>query len=264
MRIVDFELDYQALKEAKVFATDVRLANRCSLTSIPSRFKIFHRLSDPDLSRPLIMGRFFHELAEKINPASDLGINQGLRYLTNQYLDLSEVYQDRYREFIAEDRSPFKDWSGMSSILDTVNQIFSLQLEEGSRPSREQELVHSNGLLLGKPDAFEIKGSLATITDYKLKYSTKSIDTSIARDQLHFYAMLIRDQSPQISIKLSLIGLNGTFLDVPFDEHEGARIFDSSVMFAERLRELGEKKIPVNDLCQGCQFCAHPELSEQE
>ena len=248
------ELNYPTLAAARVSFTDFSRKSECRIASIPNRYKTSPRGNGRGLSRQLIMGRFFHELIESVSDAAKLGAREGAVKLYELHEQLIDKYETDYRDFQSEYGVPISEWD-LYSVYEKSQEILGRELSLNGVIERERAIYHSNGLLFGIIDELIINEEHITIIEYKLKNKKKEIQTENNINQLHFYACLIKDRYPSRLTKLELVGLKDVYLSIKLDEDLCDSILFGAIEFARYLRKIGDKSIPVEKLCSGCDLC---------
>jgi len=251
---VNTNLDYLKLSGAVIYFKDLTRRSVCKLDSIPARYKKNFDFSDNKLSRPLIMGRFFHDLLENISDAAKLGLQDGGQMLHERHESLLNEYSFKYAEFTSDYGIPITEWNTYS-IYEKAQDLLRREIIIDGVIEREIEIGHSNGLLRGILDELIVDSDSLSITEYKLKKSKKEIQTERNIRQLHFYACLAKDKYPNREVTLELIGLGDVFHEVQLNDQLCASIHEEAAEFAEFLREIGRRNTDPGDLCVGCEYC---------
>lgn len=229
--------------------SDYKHFNRCLVASWPRNKVVFANkgISKPT-SRAILVGLLYHEMLDALGDLYELDYESGVRCIRETFRQLITQYRERYADTLAVETSTIDYWPEISAIVQSVILVFERDLDMGLRPIREKPLTSEHLRMHGVIDEIIESTASITITEYKTTQDPARLDQERHLDQVHFYALLVKDYYSK-RVRLRLQGLLGAFLDVPFDENRIAHILQNIQRFFEAADAINETS-DVIDLCQ--------------
>lgn len=240
--------------------SDYAHLGRCRVASWPAKSVIMEigRSSLP-VSRAIVVGLFFHDMLKSLDGLYDLGYEKGVLKIRSTFLELLRTYRSRFSNSLAIEPSAFDYWPEITAIVRSVIEVFELDLDVGRRPTREKSLKSKRLRMHGIIDEIYETSDSVVITEYKTTQDASRLAKERNIDQIHFYALLVREHYSK-PIEAQLKGLLGASVEVPIEEDRLLLVSQRVERFFGTSRELGETSAIV-DLCnvsaETCPNCAY-------
>jgi PD-(D/E)XK nuclease superfamily len=181
--------------------------------------------AQPAMGRAQVIGDVFHTLMRGLNsrpPSTDFGQPEFRREFNSVIADAHARIQSSPLSRHLGDPARWVELTQIyRRLTDLVERRRSTRKLDGAIVHAERRLESRDQLLSGTLDAYFITAGGIALVDYKSGEVSDAPDDGARReysDQLYFYAYLIQEVHGQYPTSLSLVGADGTMVDIPPDE----------------------------------------------
>ena len=211
------------------------------------------------ISRAIVVGLLYHDLLKALDEIQGHDYEEGVREIRARFSELLELYRTRYEKSLSLDLSPFDYWPEVTAIVKSVIEVFQLQLDKGRVPVREKELSSKRLRMHGVIDELWETEEYVELVEYKTTQTPSRLANERHMDQIHFYALLVRDYYGK-PVRAQLKGLLGASLTVSIEEDRLIAISQRVEGFFQRAGSIGETEAVI-ELCavspSSCPACAY-------
>ena len=253
--LTDIVIDYEAIRQPTVSATDLNRAYGCLLAALPGRYLKIKGAHTLFKTRPQLAGIFFHNLVENARALKPLGKNEARKALRKNYFYLLSDFAQKYDSSLAGIKTPIQKWREVSDSLATVETIILRARLTDAVVDSEVTLRSDSTGFFGRIDELVTEGDSILIRDYKLRYRTEALNKTQFIDQLHFYSILVAEKEPALQQSLELVGLLGARLKVPFEKDRIEELTIRGKKWLSDLRAIGLNQTAASSICAGCDYC---------
>jgi len=230
--------------------TDLSRASRCALHSLPrSSVSIEGASSTRAASRPLIVGRFFHEMLKDAVCYLQNPVHIGVRSIRQLYKDKVAEYKTEYEGTDAQAPLGIEYWSEMTDVLATVIDDYRVCHEKGIDPKREDYIAYNDAAMHGIIDEITITKDGLAVREFKATKSLEILVTDRNIDQLHFYAALIEAKYDEPPTSMRLQGLLGVAQEIHFDAVRKRLLQERARSFIDRINRKVDESSTLASLC---------------
>jgi len=247
----------------KLSFTDYLRSSSCLLKGWPRSRIVYSQGNErKSVSRPLLIGSFFHELLNGVTKLHDLPVEEGVQQIRVEYKKKVGIYKSLYPDF--GDHSidgGFDYWPEMSAILKTVIRVYRRDAESDVQPKRELELRSKSNPMFGIVDEVVETDAGIILREYKTTSNPASLLREQYIEQVHFYAILIYSVYGEFPSATYLEGLLGVTLEVELEPSRLTKICENVDSWIDRARQAVSRQDGVAGLCNvhpdNCTGCAY-------
>ena len=242
--------------------TDLSRESRCPLQSLPrSCVSIEGAPSTHAPSRPLIVGRFFHEMLKDSACYMEDPINVGVRSIRRLYKDKVTKYKREYEGADTQPSLGIEYWSEMTDVLASVIDDFRVCRRQRIHPKREEYIAYTDAAMHGIIDEIVVTTDGIAVREFKATKSLEALVSDRHIDQLHFYAALIEAEYGEPPTSMHLQGLLGISQTIHVDEVRKRTLQERAKAFISRINRKIDESPTLSAICSPdetvCSSCAY-------